>query len=414
VAGPGIRNLALGELTHDDLRSMLAEGETLFVEHKKDIAKGEGFQLAKAAASFANTLGGWVLIGVRNGKPLDDWTPPPGDLVDTVRQRMEGQVDPLPSFAAAVLRLDERGIGVVRVYESAATPHILRDGSVVVREPARDSKLRKLGAYEAAPIRSHYELLQLAQRGRDARRAAEERFEEARLPLVDDMLQIRWTTAASSGLTFRVVHADTPALIVRLAPLTVTRRWAEWAISSTAVDGLTDAAVHLLGESAQSATPQPFARGLAAGAIERHAQEWTAGGSRSVSRSATVVADAAGLMGARVGFRLHEGSGALYYQRRLGNGRELAEAMHNALTQLAGVLVGAEHIGRYAAHVFWFRIGDLYRVDPKLPNEGRYPSPIPLGGEITIGGAGDEAEHRAQCNVWAAEVLRSCGVQAWG
>ena len=61
-------------------------------------------------------------------------------IVDVVRQRLEGHVDPLPSFAAAIAEVDARKIGVIRVYESADTPHILSDGSLVVREPAQDSK----------------------------------------------------------------------------------------------------------------------------------------------------------------------------------------------------------------------------------------------------------------------------------
>ncbi len=122
---------------------MLREGETLFVEFKKDIAKGTGFQIAKAAASFANTLGGWILVGVQNGQLRSDWEPPSAHFIDTVRQRLEGHIDPLPSFSAAIVELDAKKIGVIRVYESADTPHILSDGSIVVREPAQDSKLRK-------------------------------------------------------------------------------------------------------------------------------------------------------------------------------------------------------------------------------------------------------------------------------
>jgi hypothetical protein len=413
VAGPGIRNLALGELGEADLRSLLAEGETLFVEHKRDIAKGAGFQIAKAAASFANTLGGWILIGVQGGQVIDDWTPPRGDLVDAVRQRLEGQVDPLPSFAAATREIDGQRVGVVRVYESADTPHILRDGSVVVREPAQDARLRKRGGYEAAPVRSHYELLQLAQRGRDARHAAEDRFAEARLPLVDAMLRIRWTTTAANQRTFRTIYDDQPAMIIRLAPLTVTRRWAEWSISAGAVDAMTATTRLLLAAEVRAADPRPFAGGIAVTASETLPQPWTPGASRSVSRAATLVADAGGLLGARIDFQLHQGSGRMHDHRPLDDGHDLRDTMHQALTRLASILVGAEHIGRYAAHVLWLQIGELYRVKPELPNEGLHPSPIPLGGELTIGSAGDEPERETQCSVWADEILRSCGVAAW-
>ena len=47
---------------------MLDENETLLVEHKSNIG-AEAFQVAKAMCSFANTLGGWLLIGVTNGTP---------------------------------------------------------------------------------------------------------------------------------------------------------------------------------------------------------------------------------------------------------------------------------------------------------------------------------------------------------
>lgn len=47
---------------------MLDENETLFVEHKTALG-GKGFQIAKAMCSFANTLGGWVLIGVTEAQP---------------------------------------------------------------------------------------------------------------------------------------------------------------------------------------------------------------------------------------------------------------------------------------------------------------------------------------------------------
>jgi hypothetical protein len=84
-----VRNLALWDVTAVDLDAMLAENETLFVEHKGSIGDG-AFQVAKAMCSFVNTLGGWVLIGVTNGAPNaglpDGWEPlAAADLTDRVR-----------------------------------------------------------------------------------------------------------------------------------------------------------------------------------------------------------------------------------------------------------------------------------------------------------------------------------------
>src|SRR4051812_35016894 len=122
MSGPSFRQLALGDIREGDLDTMLREGEGLFVEFKKDVAGGTGFQVAKAAASLANTLGGWILVGVANGEVQAGWQPPSIDFVDHVRQRLEGHIDPLPSFAAAIMEVGARKVGVIRVYESADTP----------------------------------------------------------------------------------------------------------------------------------------------------------------------------------------------------------------------------------------------------------------------------------------------------
>lgn len=414
MSGPGFRHLALGELDDDDLRAMLREGETLFVEFKKDVAKGTGFQIAKAAASFANTLGGWILVGVQDGRLESDWEPPSGDFVDVVRQRVEGHVDPLPSFAAVVAELDAKKIGVIRVYESTDTPHILSDGSVVVREPAQDSKLRKRGIYEPAPIRSHHELLQLAQRGRDARAAAERRFDEHELPLVDTMLQITSTNAASADRVFRRITTDAPALVVRLAPLTVTRRWIEWTVSEVAVHQLQAAVDALAGPDAQRTETRPFARGLAVGAKGSRPQPWTPGASIQVSRRVTAVADAGGAIGMRLAFDLHECGGLVNYQRTL-TADAIRDLAAEILEQAVVTITAAEHLGRYAAHGYLLRLADLYRIDPDRPSvEPQHPAAIPVGGDLTVGGMSAEPDHALLAQTWAAEVLRSCGVPAWG
>lgn len=104
---------------------MLEENETLFIEHKSSV-EGKGYKIAEAVASFANTLGGWVLVGVRDGKPTG-WTPPES-LTDRVRQILSVHLDPLPAFATRVVNHGSDKIGLIRVYESSDTPHVLRDG----------------------------------------------------------------------------------------------------------------------------------------------------------------------------------------------------------------------------------------------------------------------------------------------
>ena len=55
---------------------MRAENETLFVEFKWSL-DGEGYKVAEAVASLANTLGGWVLIELHDDGTPSTWTPPP-------------------------------------------------------------------------------------------------------------------------------------------------------------------------------------------------------------------------------------------------------------------------------------------------------------------------------------------------
>lgn len=410
VARPGLRSLALGELGGEGLSDLLAEGETLFVEHKADIKKGEGFQLAKASASFANTMGGWILVGVKGGVIDPTWTPPTGEFVDAVRQRVEGQIDPLPSFAARILEHPAGKVGVVRVYESADTPHLLRDGSVVVREPAQDAKLRKRGKYEATPIRSHYELLQLAQRGDRARQAAESRFQGGSHPLVDATFGLRF----GHGVDAR---SERCALVLRLAPHTVNPRWREWATAAETVESFSEAVRNLLKGDGATVNIVPHAMGFGVTARDAAMKEWSPGASVSVSRSATAVADGDGVIGLSLGFELHQGSGLVNYHRPIGEGAPLTDLLLPVLEAAVAVLSAGEHFGRFAAHLYLFRMGDLFRVQPDYPDDSPPPLSFPAGGELTVGGHQDDhkkdSELERLCRRWTDEFSRACRIPVW-
>ncbi len=405
MSAPSHRRMALGDIEDNPqaLASLLAEDETLFVEHKTDIARGEAYQLAKASASFANTLGGWILVGVKNGKPVAGWEPPTGVFVDLVRQRLEGRLDPLPSFAARVLTHNDSRIGVIRVYESTDTPHILTaDGSVVVREPAQDSKLRKAGHYDATPIRSHHELLQLTRRGAEALRDAVERFEPGARPWIDHSLG-----------TVPTLHAGAPALALRLSPLTLNGRWQDWAVSEAAVDQLAQLAGSLAdGEAARDLLPH--ARGVAVRAIRADEQEWTPGGFMWVRQEATVAADADGVFGVRLGYRLSQRSGKVHYWRRLEKGKAAEELLAPMISGVVELLGEVEFLGRFAAHLDWLRMNELFRIDPDNPEHGAPPPVLPVGGDLTIDGRASLAEHQRLTQRWTEELARSSGEAVWG
>jgi len=129
-----IRRLALAELDPDRLRRLVGEGEPLFVERKEATPK-EG--LGPTVASFANTLGGWLLLGVADDGGLRGWREHGrSDLQDHLRHVLRREVDPLPPFSARSIELEDQPIGVVRVIESVDTPHIARrTGALYIREP---------------------------------------------------------------------------------------------------------------------------------------------------------------------------------------------------------------------------------------------------------------------------------------
>jgi hypothetical protein len=56
------RRLAMADLNGMALRRLIDEGETLFVQRKPAIPI---VGLGPTVASFANTLGGWALLGSR-------------------------------------------------------------------------------------------------------------------------------------------------------------------------------------------------------------------------------------------------------------------------------------------------------------------------------------------------------------
>jgi predicted HTH transcriptional regulator len=110
-------------------------------------------------ASFANMLGGWLLIGVDDSRNIVGYERPGTvDLQDYIRDLLRSQVDPLPPFAAVTMRVDEQPIGVVSVAESSDTPHVTSDGVIYVRNPGGKER-----------VTGHRDIVAMARRGDLAR-----------------------------------------------------------------------------------------------------------------------------------------------------------------------------------------------------------------------------------------------------
>lgn len=117
------------------VRNEIPEG--LYIEYKEDFPTN----LAKIVASFANTFGGWILIGVNARNPHNLPETFPGiDLAGGPKERFRhicrDGINPVPLFTTKILELPEspgKGVLVARIEESGYPPHITRDGRIYRR-----------------------------------------------------------------------------------------------------------------------------------------------------------------------------------------------------------------------------------------------------------------------------------------
>jgi hypothetical protein len=212
-----LRSLALADVSEDVLRGLVEHGESLYVERKRQPPQSPN--LGAALASFANTLGGFVLLGVDDDGSISGWEPPGRTDVQTyIASLARAQSDPLPPFVAGMRELDGKPIGVVRVFESADTPHIVRGTGAIY--------LRSSGSKEPVAADDHRLVLELARRGRDAEVEAGRRL--AQTPAVARLL-----STPDSGIEREYEGAE---VIARVAPLTVTPALSDWPLTRVAAE----------------------------------------------------------------------------------------------------------------------------------------------------------------------------------
>ncbi len=373
---------------------MRAEGETLFVECKADIGRGEGFQIAKAVSAFANTLGGWVLIGVMDDGSLNsEWHPPTVELVDRIRQALRGQVDPLPAFAARVVEGPAgSSVGVVRVYESSDTPHVLKTGQVLVREPAEDRRV-----YVSRPVATNFELASLISRGQLSRART------------DELLR-RTNPTGSAGLA--VAHGVHSRITLALAPLTLSGRWRDWPTTSGAAEAMT-LLLEGLGASAETVQIRPRMDGLDGVARTSDLVPWTPGGAMAFRKLIETSARNDGLLTCAVSWLGEHQDGLLHWERRLGEGGLVVAEIEGLLGPLADSLGKSELLGRYAARIKWDGFGTLFRIDPHDRVGGDAMAHWDASGDLVVDGDAGQNESISLAHRWARVAARGSGVPVW-
>lgn len=374
---PGLRRLSLAELDDAALRTLIDHGEDLFVERKRALPTPPKF--GAAAGSFANSLGGWILLGVSDDGDVFGWQPPEGaDLQSHLGAVLRQEIDPLPPFVSGMREVDGRQIAVVRVFESMDSPHVVRGtGAVYVRSAAGKE-----------PIDDHRTLLELARRGEEAEDRARKRLAE--LPAIRNLL--RPPDAGMDDMSTTEVR-----FIVRAAPLTVTPTLTEWPLTRAAsewcqtfADGFLPS--HSPPYTRYGPTSEPYGRAVAA----RVRQDQGSGQQHAV----LTVADSGGVVGIEIRRGAAQGDApALMISTTLDG------ELRPALVGLVDALTRAEAFGRAVADVWIIQAigGQLHggmRTAPRL---------LHAAGELSIPAEPSEVE--ALASSWQRELEREVGLE---
>ncbi len=150
----------LADVTYDDLAQLATMDEGYVLEFKRSLTAGVKAKIPKIIASFANSRGGWLIVGIAD----DDHAICPVPLIAADYSQMIGElcrrhVSPAPPFDVRFIAdsaAPDQGVIVIRVDEGRFPPYVA-DGVVEIREgstsgPATGSALVEL--YDKATRRA--------------------------------------------------------------------------------------------------------------------------------------------------------------------------------------------------------------------------------------------------------------------
>ena len=387
-----VRGITIPDLVADPglVQRLIDEGETLFVERK---ARDPKIGLGATVASFANMLGGWLLLGVDDDGNVVGYEPPgTADLQDHIRDLLRAQVDPLPPFGALSVSVREHTIGVVHVVESSDQPHITSEGVIYRRNPGGKERVTNAS-----------DIIAMAQRGDNAReRAALRRW----LPLIRNAMG----TPAHIYGDDPNVDTQPPLLewIVHATPYTVTGTFADRA--------LTKHAAELARAKVTALSPEAGVSGGELGlSLEGRARGVYCEGRRRYKPQHTDMAiDAGGVIAARVA---HRRSDDTITVGGIADGwlRPLITAVADVLRELDGygrADVGLEVRGTDGLRVYWSRHesgGPRGESGVVLREEEAHD--LHLDGELVIPATVEDVNELV--DRWKRELARAARLEAW-
>ena len=349
------------------LRTLLAAPESDVVERKRDADKST---LAKVVSAFANTSGGWLLLGVDDDGALAGWSPKGNAHPrDWLRDVLDNILDPLPHFEAELFDVDGTEIGVVRVARSSAAPHFI-DATGEVFE-------RRNGQTRRVPGARVREMTMRSGAGIDD---AVARFDE-RAAALDVALALDAPRESKS------MHARAVASIVRVSLAETPSAFREWVHSdqaSAASHAFVWSAAQAVNERDWSTPPPPApARTTAGGHVA--SAEWDG----RMVREAHVGWDGAGLGGVRFAGERPDDSGIFYLLSNQIRDRWMVMAFEyllRCLTEAAafGPAAVRWHLyGVRGADVTTVRDGNVVAAQGVIPPH--YNNMVAIDAEVEIG-----------------------------
>ncbi len=162
----------LAEIKRKDLDLLISKkvAEGWYVEFKSDFTSPKG--VGHSIASFANTDGGWYIIGVEANKDTNEVEEIVGFELgkskkpkDTISNIVRDHITPKPFFESKLVKVGEgRGVLVIRIEQGSEPPYITNDGRIYQRVGEQSSPLE---------IRDRYLLEKLFDRSRESKQRIE-------------------------------------------------------------------------------------------------------------------------------------------------------------------------------------------------------------------------------------------------
>ena len=125
----------------EELEFRISGGEDEVTEFKRDLDIDRDKEFLESVASFSNTLGGWVIIGVDDTGNITGLASDKAQkLEDRIHELIRLWVEPKPTFALKRLRARDKLVLAVVVVKGQNAPYNYRDHGVYVRAGSTDRK----------------------------------------------------------------------------------------------------------------------------------------------------------------------------------------------------------------------------------------------------------------------------------